>query len=125
MPAVARMDRGAFMAAPSRAAISFEGEGAGRGPLSWGQIESWNAVRTLGHWMPLGGVQPVPPGASLDDVLGELRYHLERHATLRTRLHIPDDGTTPEQEVYASGTLEVEVLEDVDPETVAEEYRIR
>ncbi|UWP84832.1 hypothetical protein [Dactylosporangium fulvum] len=105
--------------------VPFEGDGAGHGPLSWGQIESWNAVRALGHWMPLGGVEPIAPGTSLDDVLGELRYHMCRHATLRTRLHVPPDGGTPAQEVFARGTLTVEVYDDADPQEVAGRYRDR
>ncbi|MFG2039501.1 hypothetical protein [Dactylosporangium sp. NPDC048998] len=113
------------MAAPSRVVVPFKGEGAGRGPLAWGQIENWHAVRSLGHWMPIGGVQPVPAGTTIDDVVDELRFHLQRYVTLRTLLHIPGDGGTPEQEVFAEGELELEVYEDVDPEAVAEEYRAR
>lgn len=113
------------MAVASRVVIPFEGGGAGRGPLSWGQIESWNAIRTLGHWMPLGGVRPVPTGTTIDDVVDELRFHLQRYVTLRTRLHVPADGGTPEQEVFSSGELQLEVYEDVDPDAVAERYRTR
>ncbi|MGI5243763.1 condensation domain-containing protein [Dactylosporangium sp. CA-139066] len=105
--------------------IPFEGPGAGRGPLSWGQIESWHAVRALGHWMPLGGALPVPAGTTIDDLVDELRFHLQRYVTLRTRLHVPGGDATPEQEVFASGELTVEVLEGVDPEALAEEYRSR
>ncbi|WP_432988389.1 condensation domain-containing protein [Dactylosporangium sp. CA-233914] len=113
------------MATPARVVIPFEGEGAGRGPLSWGQIESWQAVQRLGHWMPIGGVRPVPAGTTLTDLVGELRFTVQRHVTLRTRLHVPDDGGTPEQEVFAAGELVVEVYENVDPEAIADGYRVR
>ncbi|MEV6926040.1 hypothetical protein AB0M46_16305 [Dactylosporangium sp. NPDC051485] len=110
------------MAGPSRIVVPFEGEGAGRGPLSWGQLENWNAVRALGHWLPLGGALPVPPGTTIDDLVDDLRFNLHRYVTLRTRLHL-SPGAEPEQEVHASGGLEVEVLEGADPEAVAERYR--
>jgi len=116
--------------AVERLVISFEGAGAGSGPLSWGQIESWNAVRTLGHWMPLGGVAELRPGTTLQDVIDDLRFHLSRHVTLRTRLHIPPDGGTPTQEVHGSGELPLEVYETASleaaaqtAELVAEQYR--
>ena len=104
-----------------RVAVPFEGPGAGSGPLSWGQIESWNAVRTLGHWMPIGGALPLKPGTTVEDVAGELRHHLSRHPTLRTLLRIPAGGGTPTQVVHASGRTVLEVYEAGDaPSDVAE-----
>ncbi|WP_432827365.1 hypothetical protein [Dactylosporangium sp. CA-092794] len=135
------------MDAPTRVVITFEGEGAGRGPLSWGQLKRWQAVRRLGHWLPLGGARAVPTGTTIDDLADELRFCLRRYVTLRTRLHVPPgdaavlggaapdasgtleaevlESAAPEQEVFASGTLEAEVIEGADPEAVAEEYRRR
>lgn len=105
-----------------RVTVAFEGPGAGSGPLSWGQIESWNAIRTLGHWMPIGGALPLKPGTTVADMADELRFHLCRHPTLRTRLRIPADGGTPTQVVEAAGDVTLEVYEagDADPAGVAE-----
>ncbi|WP_238015460.1 hypothetical protein KZZ52_11685 [Dactylosporangium sp. AC04546] len=97
-----------------RLEVPFEGDGAGVGPLSWGQIENWNAIRSLGHWMPLGGAVELEPGTTLDDVLDELRWHMCRHVTLRTRLRLPSDGSAPAQEVFGAGALTVSVYDDVD-----------
>ncbi|GAA4262333.1 condensation domain-containing protein [Dactylosporangium darangshiense] len=105
--------------------IPFEGPGAGRGALSWGQLEAWHAVRELGHWMPLGGARAVPAGTTIDDVAERLRFLMQRYVTLRTRLRPRTGGAAPEQEVFASGELRVEVVEGVDPEAVAERYRMR
>ncbi|MEV4516388.1 hypothetical protein AB0K00_46440, partial [Dactylosporangium sp. NPDC049525] len=104
-----------------RLPISFEGTSAGSGPLSWGQIESWNAVRTLGHWMPIGGALPLKPGTTVDDVAGELRHHLSRHPSLRTLLRIPAGGGTPTQVVHGCGHTALEVYEagGADPSDVA------
>ncbi|GGM08350.1 hypothetical protein ACFFX1_02045 [Dactylosporangium sucinum] len=106
-----------------RLEVPFEGDGAGRGPLSWGQIESWNAIRTLGHWMPLGGAVELEPGTTLEDVLDELRWHMCRHVTLRTLLRF--DGETPTQEVFGSGSLTVLVYDDLDVGSVVDAYRDR
>jgi hypothetical protein len=102
--------------------VTFEGPGAGEGPLSWGQIESWNAVTTLGHWMPIGGALPVKPGTTTADLAGELRHHLSRHPSLRTLLRIPAGGGTPTQVVHGSGSSSLRVYEarDADPSAVAE-----
>ncbi|MFF5231424.1 condensation domain-containing protein [Dactylosporangium sp. NPDC000521] len=102
--------------------VVFEGPGAGIGPLSWGQIESWNAVTTLGHWMPIGGALPVRPGTTVEDLAGELRHHLSRHPSLRTLLRIPAGGGTPTQEVHASGSAVLQVYETggADPSAVAD-----
>lgn len=109
------------LARADRVAVTFEGPGAGSGPLSWGQIESWNAVRTLGHWMPIGGALALKPGTTVDDLAGELRHHLSRHPSLRTLLRIPADGGTPTQEVHASGRTVLEVYDSAgaDPADVA------
>src|SRR5512142_1896605 len=111
-----------------RVSVPFSGTGAGTGPLSWGQIESWNAVRTLGHWMPIGGTKPLPRGTTVADVADELRYLMSRFVTARTRLRFGPDGT-PWQEVAAAGEITLEVY-DADPgtggamaEAVAERYR--
>ncbi|GAB3824366.1 condensation domain-containing protein [Dactylosporangium cerinum] len=79
-------------------------------------------MRTLGHWMPIGGALPLRPGTTVEDVAGELRHHLSRHPTLRTLLRIPAGGGTPTQEVHASGVslLEVYDTSGADPSDVAE-----
>ena len=73
-------------------------------------FESWNAMRTLGHWMPVGGVEPVPPGTTVADVVADVGYMMSRNATLRTKLVSTSDGL-PTQEVFAAGATVVEVYE--------------
>jgi hypothetical protein len=107
--------------------VSFEGMGAGSGPLSWGQIESWNAVSTLGHWMPTGGVLSLKPGTTVEDLAGELRHYLSRHPSLRTLLRIPAGGGTPTQVVHDSGQSVLQVYEagGADPSDVADAVATR
>src|SRR5512142_2080183 len=93
-----------------RVSVPFSGTGAGTGPLSWGQIESWNAIRTLGHWMPIGGVEPVPPGTTVAGVAADVEFMMSRNATLRTRLRLAP-GDEPLQEVFAAGETVLEVYD--------------
>jgi len=111
-----------------RVVVPFAGPGAGTGPLSWGQIENWNAIRALGHWMPIGGVEPVPPGTTVADVVADVEFLMSRFVTMRTRLLLAP-GAAPRQQVAAAGELTVEIYDagTVDAaavaEAVAERYR--
>jgi len=46
--------------------------------LSWGQKENWHRIVEQRIWAPLGGVDPLPPGATVDDVTDTLRYLMSR-----------------------------------------------
>ncbi|MFF5227828.1 condensation domain-containing protein [Dactylosporangium sp. NPDC000521] len=102
--------------------VTFEGGGAGTGPLSWGQLDIWLKMTTLGHSLALGGTRPLPPGTSPEDVAGELRYLMSRYESMRTRLVFDGDGP-PHQVVHGAGSIDLEVLDDVDPAEVEARYR--
>jgi hypothetical protein len=101
--------------------VAFTGEGAGRGPLSWGQSENWSAIVAQKTWIPLGGVKPLDPGTTLDEVAAELRYLIGRYQPMRTLLEFAADGT-PTQVVYETGEFGLGIVEagDADPAGVAE-----
>lgn len=105
-------------AAADRVVVRFEGEGAGTGELAWGQQEAWMSIRRLGSWMPLGGVKPLPPGTTLEDVSAELSYLMSRFQVLRTRV-LFDPEQRPMQELFASGEIVLEVF-DADDDYPAE-----
>ncbi|GAA3218748.1 condensation domain-containing protein [Dactylosporangium siamense] len=102
--------------------VTFEGSGAGSGPLSWGQLDIWLKMVAVGQSMAMGGVRPLPPGTTLDDVADELRYLMSRYESMRTRL-VPDGDGPPRQVVHGSGSIELEVLDDVDAGAVEARYR--
>jgi hypothetical protein len=114
------------MRAPERVVVRFAGDGAGEGPLSWGQTENWLAIQRQQTWLPLGGVQPLPAGSTVAGVADELRHLLSRHPSLRTRLRLTA-GERPVQVVAGSGeiTLEVYDADDRDPGAVAGEVHDR
>ncbi len=104
--------------------VTFEGEGSGTSELAWGQLDAWMTVRRLRSWMPLGGVKPLDPGTTVDDIAEELRYLLSRYQVLRTKLLL-DDPELPRQVVYASGEIALEIVEasEADPDTLHQRYR--
>lgn len=109
--------------------VDFVGDGAGSGELSWGQSENWHRMVQERIWAPVGGVIPVPPGTTVDDVADALRYLMGRHQALRTRIRLEDDGH-PVQVVFGAGEISftvVDAADDADPaavaESVAQEYR--
>ncbi|WP_433060698.1 condensation domain-containing protein [Dactylosporangium sp. CS-033363] len=108
-------------AAPERVSVEFEGESGGEGPLSWGQLENWSAIVKQGTWLPLGGVKPLPPGTTIDEVKGELRYLMSRYEPMRTL--ITHEGDAPVQVVHRSGAIDLEVVDagEHDPAHVAED----
>ncbi|WP_327003924.1 condensation domain-containing protein [Dactylosporangium sp. NBC_01737] len=91
--------------------VAFRGEGSGVAELTWGQQSMLLTMDRERSWLPMGGHQPVAPGATLADVVDELRYSQERYQSFRTRLL--HDGR-PMQQVHAAGTVTVEVYETSD-----------
>jgi hypothetical protein len=98
------------MEAAERVVVRFAGDGAGEGPLSWGQAENWLAILRQKTWLPLGGVQPLAAGTTAETVAGELRYLVSRFPTLRTRLRLLD-GAPPVQVVAAAGEVTLEIYD--------------
>ena len=110
---------------PERFVVRFAGGGAGEGPLSWGQAENWSAIVKQG-WLPLGGIRPLDPGTTVEDIAGELAYLMSRYPSMRTRLRL-DDIQRPTQVVAGSGEITLEVYEvgDRDPDDVAQDVHDR
>jgi hypothetical protein len=104
-----------------RVAVTFAGEGAGIAELSWGQRELWGGMQRQKTWMPLRAIRPLPPGTTLDQIIGDLRYLVGRHQSLRTRLRFDPDGV--KQVVASAGELTMEIVDaqpGADPAAVAQ-----
>jgi hypothetical protein len=100
--------------------VEFDGEGTGVAELSWGQREIWSVMAASGRSLPIGGVRQLPAGRTVPDVIGDLRFMMTRHQSLRTRLRFSADGT-PLQVVEGRGELPLEIVDagDEDPAKVA------
>jgi Condensation domain len=101
--------------------VPFAGDGAGVGELTWGQLAIWRSMWATGMSLSLGGVQPLPPGVTVDDAVAALVFMMERHQSLRTRLELGPDGSA-RQSVSASGEVPLEVVDvpdDADPAAAA------
>ncbi len=112
---------------PDRIMVSFTGGGAGIDRLTWGQADHYAAMIRMKTWSPLGGVAPLEPGTTVADITEELRYLMSRFPSVRTRLRY-DAERRPDQEVYTSGQIALEVWDaddSDDPLTIAETVRDR
>jgi hypothetical protein len=101
--------------------VRFEGNRTGVEELSWGQRELWMAMREQETWLPIGAVQPLPAGTTVDGVEADLRFVMSSYPSMRTRLRI-DDPSRPAQVVSGSGEITLEIVEagdDTDPAEVA------
>ncbi|HEX5405142.1 MAG TPA: condensation domain-containing protein [Pseudonocardiaceae bacterium] len=109
--------------------VSFRGEGAGRGELTWAQRGIWRSIVYQGASDFLGGVVPLPDGLNVSQLVDSLSFVMSRHQSLRTRLAFDADGDPQHvyQVVSESGEVPLEVFEagDQDPAELAEEIRIR
>jgi Condensation domain len=109
----------------ARILVPFQGDGSGVGELTWGQRGLWTAMQQTGSSLALTGVQPLPPGATVEQVAAGLRFVLNRHQSLRTKLRF-DGGGGPRQELWSSGEVPLELVDadgDTDPAAVAEQVR--
>jgi hypothetical protein len=107
---------------PERILVSFAGEGSGAEGLSWGQVGLWDAMQRQRSWLPLAAVTAVPEGATVADMVDELRFMMSRFQTLRTRLRFDPDEV--KQVVSAAGAVALEVFDapdDADPAMLADE----
>src|SRR5688500_1095174 len=100
----------------SQSMVAFSGDGAGEGPLSWGQKDMWLSMLRYGHAMPVGGIKPLAPENTIEEIADELRYLMSRYQVMRTRLRFEPDGTA-RQVVSAAGEIALEIIEvgDGDP----------
>jgi len=93
--------------ATSEVVVKFHGQGSGSGELTWGQQSIWDVMQYTGRTMNIGGAMPLPPGTPIEEIATLLRYIVERHQALRTRLELaeiaPDadaDADAPVKEGY-------------------------
>ncbi|WP_089157740.1 condensation domain-containing protein [Micromonospora sp. NBS 11-29] len=101
--------------------VPFAGPGAGTAPLTWGQKAIMQDMRETGWTHNVSGFNPLPAGATVEQVAAELAGLMTRHPALRMRLGTDDRGG-PCQVVSAAGetTLDVvDVPDDADPADVA------
>jgi hypothetical protein len=111
--------------------VGFQGEGAGAGELTWGQMGIWRATLRNDRTINLAFPMPPPEGASVADVAGMLGFMVGRHPALRTRLRFtagPSGDRHPRQVIAASGEVPLHIVDigdDDDVATAAEELRLR
>lgn len=107
--------------------VPFRGDGSGTGDLSWGQWMIWPRMRNSPGVFNMGGTVPCRPDTTIADFVDIVRFMMDRHQALRTRLRFAPDGT-PHQVVAESGRLPLEILDvpgDADPAVTAERVRTR
>ncbi len=113
-----------------RVPVRFSGDGEGIGELTWGQREILQAMVWQG-WIALGGVLPLPPGATVEGAVDQLRYMVSRFPSMRTKLRFDAQGYA-RQEVHSSGEVMLDVFDlapGADPDETAAQieacYRTR
>ena len=93
-----------------RVTVSFAGEGAGAGEMSWGQWGIWLSMLSHESWMPLGGTKTAGTRHDDEDIVEELRYLMGRFPSMRTRLRF-DAAGRPTQELFATGDIALEIYD--------------
>lgn len=103
--------------------LTFTGQGAGTGPLTWAQSVMWGPMQWFGkeaNQFNIGRALVLPEPVAPQRLTAVLRHLVETHQTLRTRYVQRADG--PRQEVAATGTYDVVVVDDQgDPARVGDE----
>lgn len=104
--------------------VQFHGEGSGVGPLTWGQRAVWRTILLRGASEFMGGLVRLPPGTSVREAAGALKFVMTRHQSLRTRLVFDADGD-PRQQLFESGEIALDIVEvgDRDPGEAARRTR--
>ncbi|GAA3057644.1 hypothetical protein GCM10010484_57780 [Actinokineospora globicatena] len=102
-----------------RVPVPFRGDGSGEAELTWGQIGIWQAIARSGESRTMGGLTPLPPGVTVEQVAATLASVVGRHQALRTRLVFTDGR--PRQSLVDSGEVVLEVVDATgsDPGAVA------
>src|SRR5262245_35306622 len=90
--------------------VPFHGEGSGTAQLNWAQLGIWKTMTGTGMAMNIGGVVPVEPGTTVEDLERLLRSLVGRHQALRTRLRLVPGGT-PWIVVSESGEVPLELVD--------------
>ncbi len=102
--------------------IRFAGTGSGEAPLTWSQVDHWQANQAVGQSSTFGGSFAMPASSTLPEIVEMLRFMLSRHQALRTTLRFDSDGT-PRQHCVEAGEFELLVIEagGADPAELAEQ----
>jgi len=113
----------------TRIPVTFEGEGAGEGEMTWGQQEIWHTIQRTGRTLNIGGVLPLPPSATIGEFTRLLEFLVGRHQALRTRFRAVGSGP-PRQVLSSSGTVHLDVVDapaaaDAAADAAAEALRSR
>jgi hypothetical protein len=109
--------------------VAFEGDGAGSGELTWGQMGIWRTTQRTGRTMNIVMAMPLARWSSLTEMATMLRFMVSRHPALRTRLRFADGPTGPRhprQVIAGSGEVPLHVVDigdGDDPAAAAEELR--
>lgn len=102
-----------------RILVRFEGEGSGVEELSWGQRSQWGAIQGAGRAESAGGTMPLAEGTTTEEIATLLGFIMSRHQSLRTRVRLDAQGD-PQQVLFDSGEIELEVVDAQDAEDPAE-----
>ena len=106
----------------SEITVAFDGDGAGVGELTWGQMNILRATLRNDRTTNLAFPMPLPEGASLADVADMLRFMVGRYPALRTRLRFvdgPSGSRHPQQVIAASGEVPLHVVDIGDGDDLA------
>ncbi|WP_194823227.1 condensation domain-containing protein [Micromonospora sp. S-DT3-3-22] len=103
--------------------LTFTGDGAGTGPLTWAQSVMWGPMQWFGkeaNQFNIGRALVLPAPVAPDRLTAVLRHLVETYQTLRTRYVQRADG--PRQEVAATGAYDVVLVDDQgDPARVGDD----
>jgi hypothetical protein len=104
-----------------RLLVPFEGEGAGEGELTFGQLGLWQSLARPGASRTVAHVAEADDGTTVAEVADMLAFMVGRHQSLRTTLVPRTDGRPPRQRVATAGAIPLLVVAagDDDPVEVA------
>ncbi len=109
-----------------RITITFDDCDSGIAELTRGQLSHWWNVGLSGITESAGGMTKLAAGTTVDDIVRLLRYVMNRHQALRTRIFADENGH-PWQEILASGQIDLEIIDAddaADPEALADAVRV-
>ena len=96
--------------------VSFRGEGAGEGELTWSQMGIWRMIQRSGRTMNLAGAMRLPEATPVEEMAAVLRFVVSRNPALRTRMRFvdgPSGPRHPRQVIAGSGQLPLQIF-DID-----------
>jgi condensation domain-containing protein len=105
-----------------RVPVPFEGEGSGVGELTWTQRSIWADMQRAEISLAMTMVRTLGPEVTMESLIDEYRFYLNRFEAMRTLLRIEPDGRVM-QVVHGAGTAEIKIYDagERDPGEVAYE----